>query len=75
MDSVMFDCIFFHLETGSILDSHDVSYLNDIHYRQYQRGRRRIESASDMHDQSLNSDDVMHRFWIAIFVYISLSLQ
>lgn len=45
-------------ETGSILDSRDVSYLNDLHYQQYQRkNRRRIESASDIDDQSLYSDD------------------
>jgi len=36
-------------ETGSVLDSRDVSYLNDLHY---QRTRRRIESTSDIDDQS-----------------------
>ncbi len=38
---------FIDLETGSVLDSRDVSYLNDLHY-QHKRGRRRIESASDI---------------------------
>jgi hypothetical protein len=53
----------FFLETGSVLDSHDVNYLNDLHYQQHQRGRRRrIESASDMDDQSLYSDDVIYRY-------------
>lgn len=46
------------IETGSVLESPDVSYLNNLHYQQHQRTRRRIESASDMDDQSLYSDDV-----------------
>ena len=51
------------LETGSVLDTHDVSYLNNLHYQQHQRARRRIESASDMDDQSLYSEDVIDRYW------------
>ncbi|CAF3012857.1 unnamed protein product [Rotaria sp. Silwood2] len=43
-------------ETGSVLDSRDTSYLNDLHY-QHKRGRRRIESASEIDNQSTYSDD------------------
>jgi hypothetical protein len=49
---------FIDLETGSVLDSRDVSYLNDLHY-QHKRGRRRIESSSDIDNQSTFSDDVI----------------
>jgi hypothetical protein len=57
--------LFLYLETGSVLDSRDVSYLNDLHYQQHQRRRRRIESASDTDDQSIRSDDVIkiHRIF------------
>jgi len=60
---------FFFLETGSLLDSLDVSFLNDIHYQQHQRRRRRIESASDIDDRSMNSDDVgkIYLFLVNIF--------
>lgn len=68
---LLFACFFFvSLETGSIIDSHDVNYLNDLHYQQHQRGRRRIESASDMDDQSLYSDDVIPRYRISIFFHL-----
>ncbi|CAF0784410.1 unnamed protein product [Rotaria sordida] len=43
-------------ETGSVLDSRDVSYLNDLQ-NQHKRGRRRIESASDIDNQSTYSYD------------------
>ncbi|CAF3201307.1 unnamed protein product [Rotaria socialis] len=43
-------------ETGSVLDSRDSSYLNDLNYKQ-KRGRRRIESASDIDNQSTFSED------------------
>jgi hypothetical protein len=49
---------FFGVETGSVLDSRDTSYLNDLHH-QHKRGRRRIESASDIDQQSTYSDDVI----------------
>jgi hypothetical protein len=65
-----FDLLFFffcfYLETGSVLDSPDVSYLNDLHYQQHKRGRRRIESASVVDDQSTYSDDVIK---ILIFLF------
>jgi hypothetical protein len=47
-----------------VLDSRDASYLNDLHYQQHQRHRRRIESASDLDDQSIRSDDVIKIHWI-----------
>jgi hypothetical protein len=63
-----FNYNYFYLETGSVLDSRDVSYLNDLH----KRDRRRIESASDMDDRSTFSDDVINlilffEFLITIF--------
>ena len=46
-----------HLETGSVLDSRDVSYLHDLPIQQKQ-SRRRNESASDIDHYSTYSDDV-----------------
>lgn len=65
----LFHLLFFffcYLETGSVLDSHDASYLNDLHY---QRHRRRIESASDIDDQSIFSDDVIKIYMILFFFF------
>lgn len=45
------------IETISVADSHDTSYLNDLNYKP-KRGRQRIESASDMDVQSTFSEDV-----------------
>ncbi|CAF4205492.1 unnamed protein product, partial [Rotaria magnacalcarata] len=44
--------------TGSVLDSRDSNYLNDLNYKQ-KRGRRRIESVSDIDNQSAFSEDVI----------------
>jgi hypothetical protein len=44
-------------ETSSILDPRDTSYLNEIQPRQKQV-RRRTESASDVDNRSVQSDDV-----------------
>jgi hypothetical protein len=46
-----------NLETSSILDSRDVSYLSDVHNRQRSH-RQRKESMSDIDDRSIHSDDV-----------------
>ena len=45
------------LETSSILDPRDTSYLNEIPSRQKQ-GRRRADSVSDVDNRSVQSDDV-----------------
>ncbi len=49
----------FCLETGSVLDSRDVSYINEVPY-QHKKARRRNESASDIDNQSIYSDDVLN---------------
>lgn len=67
---------FLFAEASSVLDSRDVSYLNEPS-DQHVRGRRRIESASDIGGSSVYSDDVSLIFvWSGkeetcfVFVYL-----
>jgi len=50
-----------------------MSYLNDLHYQQNQRRRRRIESASDVDDRSTYSDDVIKNLFEFFFKIIFLN--
>ena len=54
-----------NIETSSIMDSRDTSYLNEEQY-QPRRIRRRTESASDLGDASVQSDDVKNNLFFSL---------